>query len=407
MLITTILTVALASPPPPLTWATPLRTDQRDTVYLKSGRTVRGRVVLELDDKVAVLVGSRERWIARSKIARIESIANSQRELLDKFDKAIDGVDTFLDLATFCDKRQLTHEAQLFHWRILLDQPNHAGAHEALGHRSTKRGWRIAHAGGLRTLAQLEKIRSDWSKAWKLRSEHFEVRTDTGLRRAVYTLFELEYFYRHVFDLFQADLELRELTEPIKVYVYKNRKQFPSLSNTTSAYFASGENILYTYAALRGRPRALFHEATHAVLYNLTGGARGGRGRIPAWLDEGWAEFNESVMVPERGGRVRLDLSRRLTRQLQAVRSTKKAYGLHRVLNFKSTDFGASTKQGLKYGQSYALFLYMMTGEDGVLLPEFLKYLRAALSGKGQASTFRRMFRKSLTAIEKNYRNVS
>jgi hypothetical protein len=386
--------------------SSPPRADQRDTVYLESGRKVRGLVVLELDSRVAVLVGSREQWIARSKIARIESIANSQRELLGKFDKATDSVSSFLDLARFCDKRHLNHEARLFHWRILLDQPDHAGAHKALGHRSTKQGWRVMFAGGLRTMEQLEKVHSEWGKAWKLRSEHFKVRTDTGLRRAVYTLFELEYFYRHLFDLFQVDLELRELTKPIQVYLYKNRKQFPSLSSTSSAFFSPGENILYTFATRRGRPRALFHEATHAVLYNLTGGARAGRGRVPAWLDEGWAEFNRSVMVPARGGRVRLDLARRLTRRLQAVRSTKEAYSLHRVLNFKADDFVASSKQGLKYGQSYALFLYMMTGADGALLPEFLQYMREALSGKGQASTFRRMFRKNLTAIEKSYRNV-
>ena len=56
--------------------------DDRDTVHLTKGRPVRGRVVLELKDRVAIQVGSRERWIPRSKIARIESVARNHREML-------------------------------------------------------------------------------------------------------------------------------------------------------------------------------------------------------------------------------------------------------------------------------------------------------------------------------------
>ncbi len=400
----TILLIALSGSPHSIEHGPAPDTDKRDTVHLKGGRKVKGRVVLQLDKKVAVLVGAREQWILRSKITRIDCIADSQREMLERFTKSKDSVTTFMQLAEFCEERQLKHEARLFYWRTLVEQPQHAGAHKALGHKLTKKGWRASHAGGLRTLEQLETMHSDWSKAWKLRSEHFEIRTDAGIQRGIQTLFELEYFYRHVFDLFQANLEMRELTEPIKVYLYKNRKEFPNLSNNVSAYFSGGENILYTYTALRGRPRALFHEATHAVMHNLTGGARKGRGKFPGWLNEGWAEFHETVMVPEKGGRVRLDLTRADQRRLNEVRSAEKPYSLHRVLNFRSSDFGASTKQGLKYGQSYALFRYMMMGEDGDFLPEFLDYLRTALNGKGQASTFRKTFRRGLDVIEKRYR---
>lgn len=404
MLITTILTAVLNCPTPPVV-ELPQGPDRRDTVLLKGGRKVRGRIVLELKDRIIVQVGSREQSIPRSKIEGFDSLANSQRSLLRRFNESADSVSKFQELAKFCDRCQLTHEARLLHWRTLLDQPEHAGAHKALGHKLTKAGWRIPFAGGLRTLAKVEKMRSDWGKAWKLRSEHFEVRTDTGLRRALVTLFELENVYRFHYDLFQVDLELREMTEPMKAYIYKNRKQFPSLGTNMSAYFSSNENIIYTYTAVRGRPTGLFHEATHSILYNLTSGSRRGRGGIPAWMNEGWAEFNEAVMVPGKGGRVRLDLSRNIASHLREVQVTKTPYGLHRVLNFKSDDFHASTKRGLKYAQSYALFLYMMNGEDGALLPGFIQYLRSALRGKGQASTFRRLFRKEFDAIEKLYRN--
>ena len=89
------------------------------------------------------------------------------------------------------------------------------------------------------------------------------------------------------------------------------------------------------------------------------------------------------------------------------MRTTDKPYKVHRILNFKTTDYGASSRQGLKYAQGYALFVYLMVGEDGRYLPTFIEYLKAALRGKGQASTFRKLFRKDLDRIEKGHRTVS
>ena len=67
----------------------------------------------------------------------------------------------------------------------------------------------------------------------------------------------------------------------------------------------------------------------------------------------------------------------------------------------------ASSRQGLKYAQGYSLFLYLMVGDGGRYLPTFIEYLKAALRGKGQASTFRKLFRKDLDRIEKGHRTVS
>ena len=62
-----------------------------------------------------------------------------------------------------------------------------------------------------------------------------------------------------------------------------------------------------------------------------------------------------------------------------------------------------STKQRQKYAQCYALFLFCLEGIEGAYRAPLFEYLRTALKGQGQASTFRRIFRKDLDLIEEAY----
>jgi hypothetical protein len=77
---------------------------------------------------------------------------------------------------------------------------------------------------------------------------------------------------------------------------------------------------------------------------------------------------------------------------LAEAQQQKRLLGLHRVLNLQSSDFGASTHQATKYAQSWALFRFLFESEDQELRKAFLDYLREATAGRGQASTFRRLF---------------
>lgn len=399
MIATTLALLSLL----PISCDPPQRGDTRDTVYLQNGKTMRCRVVLELQDKVAILVGSKERWIPRKKIKRIESVSRSLGEVLTKFSAAKDTVATFFELAKLCEDRHLPHEAQLFYWRVLIDEPDNQKAHEALGHKRHGKFWKVQMGAAWRRYDQAEKLHASWGKARTLRSEHFEVRSDCGLARTVITLLELEGYYRHLFDLFQKSLELREVTEPIKVFVHKDQKGFPRLTNTVDAYFSHQDNILFTFLDDNGRPLSLFHEATHAVIYNLGGSKRGRMTELPGWLSKGWADYMEGVIKPEDGGRLNLDLARRLGYRIGNLRAEKNLYSLRRILNFKKTDFSASSRQKLKFAQSYALMLYMLEGENGKYTEKFLAYMRDALIGKSSASAFRRVFKKDFAKIEKGH----
>ncbi len=376
--------------------------DQRDTVTLTRGSAVEGRVLRVEADAVRVQVGSRVRTIPRDRIQSIDSVAQHHRQLLTalrRTDQA--SAAQLLELVEQCDTGRLEHEARLLCYRILLLDPDHPEANERLGHRDTGNGWRLPVAGRWLPLAVVEERRMRWNDAWQLRSEHFEVRCDRGLATTIRVLFELEYFYAGFYELWQRELELDELLTPATCYVYGDREQFPSASNNVGAWFSQSENVLYTWMQGDGRPFALFHEATHAVLYNLAGGSRSGRGRLPPWLDEALAEHMETVIVPVRPGIATLRPDRVHRGHLALVAESRDPYSLQRVLNFNSSDYGASSKQRLKYAQSYALFHHMLTGAGGTYRDRFTQYLRDALAGRGQASTFKRIFARELTKIER------
>jgi hypothetical protein len=73
---------------------------------------------------------------------------------------------------------------------------------------------------------------------------------------------------------------------------------------------------------------------------------------------------------------------------------------VHRLLNFKASDFGASSRQELKYAQSWALFRFLFEHEDASLRQLFGEYLEQAAQGQGQASTFRRLFARHERMLE-------
>lgn len=380
--------------------------DDRDTVTLKNGKERKGRVVLELDDRIILRVGTREVEIERDKIDKVDAILHHLDRGLDMLREGIRAPADLLALAKYCDDHGLPHEATLLRWLTLFDDPDNAEAHTALGHEQ-RRGdaWHLRDDDRRwRTLEDAEKRHADWGKAWTMRSEHFAVRCDTGVERTVHTLFELEYAYRAFRQTFLQPLELRAILEPIQVYIFKNQKQFPSLGTSTSAFFATDENILYTFVAGRGRPTALFHEGMHAILYNTAENSAQSRGTLPAWLDEGWADFMEGAMVPEGKGRARFEPTRRYRPRIATLAAGEKPYDVHRVLNFKTSDYHASSRQAMKYAQGYGLFVYLW--EDDTLRPKFIEYLLEAMGGKGQASSFRKIFRRELDQIEKGHLEV-
>lgn len=369
-------------------------TEARDTVVLESGTKLRGRVVRVSDQEITLRVGSVDRTIPRRQVQSIDSVASKHRELLVAWqDTAVDDAAALVALAERAAAAGLPHEKRLLYWYAALLRPNDAEIHRALGNRERNGTFLVPIADAWVPFSTADRLGEDFAKAWSLRSEHFTLRSAAGLRVGLNTLLELEALYQVFHDLFGASLQLFELVEPIPVNLYRTRAQMPNLSDNVSAYFSASEPALFTYAA-DDRAWGLLHEGTHALQHFFFERAAKSRGALPAWLDEGWAEYMD--------GRVHSRVPGKLAareRSVMAVHSTVLAsvgkdelYGVHRLLNFKHSDFMASSRQDTKYAQSWALFRYLFEHPDAVVRQQFVEYLRAAAIGQGQASTFRRIF---------------
>lgn len=379
--------------------------EARDTVELRNGKTLRGRIIRTDGKELILRIGSRDRTIAREKIRSFNSVAVHHREIMTVFrNTALEDVGALLTIATYADSVGLTHESRVMRWYAALQRPKDDAIHTALGNKKRKGGHYVQIDGHWVPFDEADELGTDFDDAWRLRSEHFSIQCAAGLRVGLDSLMELEHLYWAMHDLFGAELSLQELVEPIQVRLYRQRDQMPNLSNTAGAYFLPSDPALYTCVE-GGRPYALMHEGTHALLHFFFVRAAKSRGTLPAWLDEGWAEYMQGrITTRARGKPTTLTASVNAGHfaELARAQSSKDLYGLHRMLNFKSSDFQASSKQAIKYAQSWALFRYLMEHDDAEVRALFFDFLRNAANGKGQASTFRKMFSKRDKQIERD-----
>ena len=381
-----------------VTWAVPAPAQAppaaRDRIVLVDGKELRGRVVHEDANEVLLRVGTTDKAIARKLVREVHAVATHHRELLQQWrDSSSEDPSAMLRLARRADEQGLPHEARLFRWYALLQRPDDVELHNALGNKRAGKQWLVALGDKRVPFDRADAMGVDFAAAWRLRSEHFDLRCAGGLRTTLDTLLELEGHYHAFHEAYGSAVRLLELCEPIPVHLYRDRAQMPQQSGAIGAYYKPDEATLFTCCE-NGRAYALAHEATHALLHHTFGRAARAKGELPAWLDEAWAEHMTGRLQTRVPGKPVL-LDKSVLPGHQAVLAAAGAddrLGLHRVLNLQQGDFQASTGQALKYAQAWALFRFLFEHPDDALRTQFVDYLREAVAGRGQASTFRRRF---------------
>lgn len=379
-------------------------TEARDKVKLSGGREVEGRIVRVGEDEIVLRTGSVDRVIPRKQIESFSSVADRHRELMKEWrDARPEDADAMMALAQRAADRGLPHEARLFRWYAALARPDDPQIHATLGNRDRRGSFEVQIHDRWVPFAKADALGEDFADAWRLRSEHFEMQCSAGLRAGLDSLMDLEALYHAMHDLFGRELSLFELVEPVDVRLYRSQQQMPALSGTVLAYFNADEHALYTFFE-NGRAQALMHEGTHALLHFFFVRAAKSRGSLPAWLDEGWAEYMDARLQQRVPGKPTLLEKSVNAAHFATLAQAKKAddlYGVHRLLNFKTGDFLASSRQSTKYAQAWALFRYLFEHGEAALRKQFFEYLREAAAGQGQASTFRRIFARQEQELER------
>lgn len=185
-------------------------------------------------------------------------------------------------------------------------------------------------------------IRADFANAWEVDSEHFHVRSNHSLERAVEISVELErfhdYFVREFAAVFMTPQQMQKLFEGAAgtvsskrhvVHYFRTREEFRKrlIDKQPEAAFSDGlyrsdDRIAYFFDRPGDEDKVaetMYHEVTHQILSESARKAVGVANWVDGdfWLVEGLACYLESFKPQGRGGAVgdskhlRIDWARR------------------------------------------------------------------------------------------------
>ena len=367
---------------------------ETDVVTLDKGKPVEGRVVYEDDEKVVVRKGSREKEYDRAKVTNVESRVRNLATLLDRMDavgtRLYDDAGELLELAKFAEAARLNGEARALYLAVLIADPEQPDALEWLECRERRGAWQIKHGSKFYPVTDLPTLVESWKDRWTLSSVHYEMETNLPLRQGIKALFDLERFYRAFMDIFQVELELYDPIEVIEMRIHDDEKSFPERGDGRKGWFDPSDRLTHVVTVRKPWRDTLFHEAVHHLFHMTTVRSASGKGRIPAWLDEGMGELFGTSLEGEPGFAT-FDLSKPDANWYRAHADADKPYDFSRMMAFEPDDYFGSVDRALKYAQSYTLTHYLLfgTGDDG--RDKFMDFMRSAYLGRSSSTDFQKI----------------
>jgi hypothetical protein len=180
--------------------------DLRDTVVLKGGKELRGRVIERYREdgdgrQVVMRVGGKRKVLDHAEIASMETVRDRLRTWLGERKPGLN-VDQKWFLVERAKQLQLPRMAHLQALSVVLDHPDHLAARDFLGHRKRGKDWQWTLDGKRYSKEDLGERIQDWSTRLVLESEHYSLETDAGFRAAVRLLMDLEHLYLYWMDTF-------------------------------------------------------------------------------------------------------------------------------------------------------------------------------------------------------------
>ncbi len=194
---------------------------------------------------------------------------------------------------------------------------------------------------------------------------------------------------------------------PTSVIVFKSDKSFRDFkpvdengkrADWVAGYFQSGEDVNYIALSTEGEKAAtyqtIFHEYIHFLVNNDLG-----RSNIPAWFNEGIAEYYEQFTI-ENDQKVTLgalDNNNLLLLQQNKLIPFDTFFNIDNYSLHRQGNDGV----GLFYAQAWALTHYLIQSNNGARNPQLSKFLNLLLAGKPPKEAFGEAFQTDYATMEK------
>ncbi|MFN0244726.1 MAG: DUF1570 domain-containing protein [Planctomycetota bacterium] len=355
---------------------------------LHNGTKLQGRIVYQ-DEAVLILRdGTKERTIPMKDVKLAVSRLGHQREAIERWlESKPEETQGVRDLAQYCKRVGLHDDALLFQRFILCSAPEDEEAHLALGHMRRANGWAERSAGKWTDWRKIESMRASWKTPWELRSSHYRLRTNLPMSDAVRALLDLECLYFAFYDLFGAEMMLRETVEPLEAHVHADAESFPVAYVGRSAYFDAAIDRLVVDASKGIHRGLLFHEAVHQLLFNTAVETASSIGDLPAWLDEGLAEYM-SWSMSGTASRATFDEEAIARNHFERHAAAIESIELERLLVFGTEDF-LTPQSELKYAAAYTFVHFCLHGQGEKFRRRFFDFVRGAYKGQGSPTHFK------------------
>lgn len=211
--------------------------------------------------------------------------------------------------------------------------------------------------------------------------------------------------FREVFSQLFPRLKLASPI-PTTVIVFKSDSSFKPYkpvadgkTNTNVAgYFQPGRAVNYIALSAEERSedsyRTIFHEYVHLLVNNTLG-----RAGVPAWFNEGLAEYYSTFAIEDAR---KVSLGKLIPNHLYLLRSTK-PLPLETLfaVDYHSLHRNKRDTVGLFYAQSWALVHYLIQGNEGKNLTRMGAFLELVITNNDARTSFNKAFQTDYAGMEK------
>lgn len=428
-----------------------------DVIHLIDGRKVVGEILVEDEYRVKVKLKHGTMTIDRDDIFEIERRKEPADLHAEELAKAT-SADELVALAERAREWGLDDTVVRGDLEKALElDPDHVGAHEALGHKQKDGGWlseeewRIAEGYVLvdgewlkgdvaarrrskseeRARRRIEKGTASyrdeiegvpWARAWKVESPHYVLRSNAGKTDELtrkYSNF-LEMLYTKLSSVFRRlPIYYRR---PSDVYILRNQQEFLDINiglmnnPGIGGYYVPGvlpatgkERVLVAYHGQFGESGntygVLAHEGTHQFEHRMMKGEFMTR---PIWLIEGLA-----VLIGDghrvKGRKIEIGIPRDRLAVLQRAIRADSYRKLKDLIRLPQATFG-----GFEYAHAWGLIYYMLFSKEPFVYAEkeiqlstvFESYLRDNLEQAAPAERFEQLLGGAavLEALEEEWK---
>ena len=244
---------------------------------------------------------------------------------------------------------------------------------------------------GLATLSTVQ-AKDNWTI---VRSKNFTLIGNASEKDIRQVATRLEQFR----DVFTRLLSAAKFNSPVPttVIVFKNMSSYkPFNLGNNAGYFQKGEDVNYitltTELSAQNPYSVIYHEYVHLLVDNTSG-------NVPAWFNEGLAEYYSSFDIEEDR---KAHLGELIPYHLETLRQ-EKLLPLRTLfaVDHDSPYYNESGKRGVFYAESWALVHYLILGNNGQRVPQLGKFLQLIKADLAIDEAFKQAFQMEVETLEK------